>query len=336
MNHRFLVRNLSLVSAFFLIALQAAPQSLNPRWKQHFPDRIDWYVRSSTGILLVRSGKSLTAVDAMDGSRLWTLPDVQTTFSTNAVAGYSLRGKNMLEVPGMGILLLNRVRLPGNADGRLIALNLMTGERLWDRAEIDDLVTLTPIFKEGQVVIASRKLQKRFLGGELMLPWGYGLPYNTYPFHFKFMCLDLFTGKTLWSTEYRHLMSPGFHSLQAFGDQLFLQSVEPAKLAVIRIDSTSGNILWEDSQRLYTSAVIPVPSSASPIDPIPLKWYDGKLIYAAKNVYSMVPETKQIKWWIGKFGKVTGLVIEDDFLVALGKKELWQWIPKPDWKHGRG
>jgi hypothetical protein len=322
MNLHSIPRTPGLLLLSFLIALQAAPQSLKPSWKIDFPNKIDWYVRTPSGVLLVKSGRSLTSVDALEGRQLWTLPEVESTFSTHAVGGYYLRGKNMLEVPGLGILLLNRVRLPGDTTGRLIALNLMTGERLWDKPEIDDLATLIPIFGRGQVVLASRKLQKKAILLAASVPWGYGLDFDPYPFHFKFNCIDLFTGKTMWATEYPLLLNPGFHNLQVFGDQLFLQSFQPDKIVVGRIDSSNGNILWNDVQQLFTSAVIPTPSSASPISPVPLEWLNDRLIYAEKNVYSVDPASQHVTWQIEKLGRITGLVARDNFLVALGGKKV--------------
>jgi outer membrane protein assembly factor BamB len=328
MNRRSIPLGLGLLFVLFLIKLQAAPQSLTPKWKKDFPDRIDWYVRTSSGILLIKTGNSLAAVDAVDGRQFWTLPELQTSYSTRAILGYFPRGKDMLEVPGMGILLANRVRLPGDTEGRLIALNLMTGERLWDKPEIDDLVTLIPLFGKGQVVLASRKLQKKALALAASIPWGYGLDFDSYPFHFKFTCLDLFTGKTVWATEYPRLLNPGFHNLEAFGDQLFLQSIQPDKIVVGRIDSSNGNILWIDAQQLFTSAVIPIPSSASPVSPVPLEWFDDRLIYAAKNVYSVDPASQHVTWQIEKLGRITGLVAQNSFLVALGEKKIAAVDPK--------
>jgi len=108
----------------------AFPQSLEPRWKHDFPKEINWYVRTSTGILLVRWGKTLTAVDGVDGRQLWELTNIEPSTFYDRDTAESARGKNLLEVPALGIVLLNRVKLAADAEGKLIALNLDTGQRL--------------------------------------------------------------------------------------------------------------------------------------------------------------------------------------------------------------
>ncbi len=45
-------------------------------------------------------------------------------------------------------------------------MNLMTGERLWDTSPVDELMTAIPIFKSGQVVVVSRRPQKKIMAAE--------------------------------------------------------------------------------------------------------------------------------------------------------------------------
>ena len=142
----------------------ASGQTLELRWKKDFPKSVSWYVRTSPGILIVKSGKSLTAVDGKDGRQLWELSDVRISGMAFAeVPGALERGRNLLEVQGMGVLLLNGVKLPSNSDRRFVALNLMTGEQLWDGPLVDEMMTLVPLYETGEIVVVSRRIQKKSL-----------------------------------------------------------------------------------------------------------------------------------------------------------------------------
>src|SRR5580700_5495414 len=109
-----------LLIALCLAPRIAAAQSTELKWQKIFAKEISWYVRTSPGILLVKSDKGLTALDGSDGRQLWELPDVEPGgINLRNISGLLLRGKNILEVPGLGVLLINRVKLSGDSAGRL-------------------------------------------------------------------------------------------------------------------------------------------------------------------------------------------------------------------------
>jgi hypothetical protein len=60
---RLRFHSLICLCVFCLSAGSALSQSLEERWRKEFPKEISWYVRTSPGILLVKAGKSLTAID---------------------------------------------------------------------------------------------------------------------------------------------------------------------------------------------------------------------------------------------------------------------------------
>ena len=128
---------------------------LKLKWSQEFAKPVDWYVRTSAGIIVAKSGKSLVGIDEINGSLLWTLSDLDldkpglwrgSRYSSDG------RAHDVMEIPGMGILLLNRVRLPGDKEGRLMAVNLETGKRLWDRKATDELMTAIPLYATGETI----------------------------------------------------------------------------------------------------------------------------------------------------------------------------------------
>jgi hypothetical protein len=152
----------SLTLLFALLALQirpAAAQSppLATAWEKSFPHSIDWYIRTSAGILLVRCGKSLAALDGQDGRQLWSLPEIEIG---GGGIGLNDRGKNLLEVPGLPVLLINRAKLPGREDGQLLGVNLSSGEIQWQQPELDDFLGLVPLYDSGRVLMVSKKVNK--------------------------------------------------------------------------------------------------------------------------------------------------------------------------------
>jgi hypothetical protein len=152
----------SLTLLFALLALQirpAAAQSppLATAWEKSFPHSIDWYIRTSAGILLVRCGKSLAALDGQDGRQLWSLPEIEIG---GGGIGLNDRGKNLLEVPGLPVLLINRAKLPGREDGQLLGVKLSSGEIQWQQPELDDFLSLVPLYDSGRVLMVSKKVNK--------------------------------------------------------------------------------------------------------------------------------------------------------------------------------
>ena len=318
-----MIRRVGLISVAFLgiglfFGSTAVAQRLEFLWKKDFPKSVSWYVRTSAGILLVKSGKGLTALDGKDGRELWELADVRVSETgLAAMPGTLERGLNILEVPGMGVLLLNGVKLPGNSERRLIALNLMTGERLWDAPPVDELMTAIPLYESGQIVLVSRRPQKKILVAEevaaaaaatevpfVLLPGV--LPY---PYRFELERVDLATGKVQWNEEYPHTFTPGATSVRAFGDHLFIYF---GNRFLGCVNLANGKVLWEEgTKHLGTGSL-----------PLPLQMANWWLIYGSTNVRAVVPETDKVAWTIEKLGRVTGIFVHDGLAVAIGEKRM--------------
>jgi outer membrane protein assembly factor BamB len=301
MNHPLGFRPFALLFVFCFVATPAHPQSAKVRWTKDFPKPISWYVHTSAGILLVKTGKPLTALDPDDGHQLWQLPD----------AGQDIPLRNLVELPGMGVLLLNHTKVPGQSDDRLVALNLLTGERLWDGPQIDDLLTAVPLPGSREFVLVSIRLQRKVLAAEAAASGAAHLPLALYPypFRFEFRRLDPLTGKTQWSAEYPHTLNIGSFNLAAFGDHLLLYF---ANSILGCVDLANGSRLWEvGSKKLM---------SASPS--LPLEFADTRLIYVLKDVRATDPATNQLAWKIDRLGKVTGLSLHDGLLAALGDEHI--------------
>jgi hypothetical protein len=323
-------RRLHLLASFFVLCFfadPATPQSLHFRWKKEFPKEISWYVRTSPGILLVKAGKSVTAIDGASGQQLWELPKVEGSGLLNSdIADEFPRGKNMIEVPGMGVLLLNRVKLPGDSEGHLIALNLMTGERLWDQPEADDLLTAIPLYGTREIVLVSRRLQRKAYAKRVtvlavaaaaagLVPPLFGAEAMTfilpepYPFRLVFQRVDAVSGKAQWNAEYPHTFNPGAQSSSVIGEQMFI-NFNNGVFGVV--DLKNGNRSWEGHVRAFDINSLPLPG----IRP------GDRLIYGWKNVEAIDPATRQLSWEIGKLGQITGISACGELVVAIGHKSI--------------
>jgi outer membrane protein assembly factor BamB len=293
----------------------ANAQTLKLRWSKQFSQRVSWHARTSPGIILIMVGKRLTAVDEAEGQQLWTLPVIESSFAMGGVNSAAERGHNILEVPGMGILLLNRVKLPGDSDWRLVALNLMTGKRLWDQPQVDDLMTVVTLYESGHAILVSRRIQKRVMATELVLARaaGLGLVYMPlvlpYPYRFELVRIDLATGKQVWSSEYDWTFTPGTASVKTFGDHLFIY-FDNRMIACLNV--SDGELLWEDGKKLFGSKT----------QALPLHMVDGQLIYSLSEVHAVDPATQKEAWGIDDLGKITGMVVQDGLVVALGEKNI--------------
>jgi len=314
-------RRVGLISVTFLgiglfFGRAATAQRLEFLWKKEFPKSVSWYVRTSPGILLVKSGNSLTALDGKDGRPRWELADVGLDSTSVAdMPGAENRGLNVLEVPWMGVLLLNRARLPNTAERRLIALNLMTGERLWDAPPVDEMMTVIPFYGSGQIVVVSRRVQKKILVAEAAaavtseVPFLFASGVLPYPYRFELERLDLATGKVQWSMEYPHTFTPGTTSVRAFGDHFFVYF---GNRFLGCVDLANGNVVWEDGAKHLWSGSLP----------LPLQTANGRLIYVSKEVQAIDPETEKVAWIIEDLGKITGIYVHDGLAVAIGEKRM--------------
>lgn len=302
------------------------------RWKKDFRKDVSWYVRTSPGILLVQAGNSLSAIDGVTGKQLWELPEVKTNSHTSTDLDIRERGRNMLEVPGMGVLLLNRVKLPGDSDWRLIALNLATGKRLWDQPQTDDLLMVVPLSGTRDILLVSRHLERFKYAAELTV-WSAGrmavdaasmeplvawavsaAPYvvgSPYPVHLIFQRVDPVSGKTAWNAEYPHAVSYAAQGLQVIGDQLYL-SFGNGEFGIMNL--ANGRYIREYIPKRFDVDNLPLPVLPG--------FPDEQFVYAGKNVEAINLNSLQIDWEIRKLGKMTGISLFGELVVAIGHENM--------------
>jgi outer membrane protein assembly factor BamB len=216
----------------------------------------------------------------------------------------------------MGMLLLNAAELPSGAERRLIALNLMTGERLWDAPPVDEMMTVIPLYKSGQIVVVSRRPQKKILAAEAAAAMASQVPFLfasgailPYPYRFELERLDLATGKVQWNEEYPRTFTPGTTIVTAFGDHLFVYF---GNHFLGCMDLASGKVLWEDGAKHLWSGSLP----------LPLEMANGRLIYVSKDLQAIDPQTDKVAWMIKDLGKVSGIFGHDGLVVAILEKRI--------------
>jgi outer membrane protein assembly factor BamB len=326
MNRYLILFILAALGALSLLARPGAAQLGEPRWQKEFPDSVSWFARTSPGILLVRAGRSLTALDPLDGRQLWSFTDVEFVGHTRLLSRPpSGRASNILEVPGTGVLLLNRAKFPGDSQGHLVAFNLTTGERLWELPQIENLTKAIPLAGTTQAVLVSTLLQTAmdalertsFILSDSSLWPGY-------EFHFEFRRIDALTGKIVWTSEFKKIFFPGEFEVNALGDQLV---VYVQNRVIGSFSLADGSHLWQEGQLGQRDNRLPR---------LPLLRANGHLVYVKKNVRAVDGATKQLVWEIRDLGKVTGIILAGDTVIAVGHSQVAavdSSTGKQDWRN---
>jgi outer membrane protein assembly factor BamB len=266
-------------------------------WEKHFTEPIVWSSRTSGGILIVRTAKTLTAVDR-DGKQLWTIPDIDIGKGPEAdvVAGYIQQ--HVYEVPGIPILLLDRAKLSNDDSEHLLGVNLATGTVAWQLPALNDPLQVFPLYKSNRVLLVANKA--RVLNQPLLI------------------LLDPLTGHEDWSTEATHFLFPGLVQLSEWNGQDYLYTdfqLVPSALA--RIDLSNGKGLWEFREKNYQQP----PRDGTLLVSLPAPVFAGGLVvYAAKNLFGLDPATGKTIWTAGNLGKIKGMQVIDGLVVGAGDK----------------
>lgn len=320
------IRGLLCVLAAVCVGAGARPAlgeklKLKLKWSQEFAKSIDWYVRTSAGIIVAKAGKEIAGIDEVEGAQLWSLPEAHQTIKWyGSMNEYAQRARDVLEVPGTGILLLNHVKFPGDGESRLVAINLLNGKRLWDQPEIDELMTAVPLYASGEAVLVTRRSDTKRLAVQMIAAagaaaaegvatGGFGYFSGPYPYHFELMRIDLATGRAKWDEEYHRVFTPGTARISTSKNELFLYF---SNHLMSSFNLENGKLIWEDGEK----------SSGNVRLPIPVKMANGSLVYSSEYVRGVDPATQKEKWSIEEIGKVTGIVIRDDLVIALGEKKM--------------
>jgi len=298
------------------IGVRAAAPDLTPKWQQTFPDSVHWYLRTSLGILLVRSGKALIALDGVDGKQLWSFPEIEINgwLGTSRLAA---RGNNLFEIPGYSILLINRARLNGSKDeiGELLAVDLWTGEVLWKRSALEDLAALVPLYDSGRILLVTRKLATErvvFKSLPYVQPAVFlALADSSPPFRPQMYSIDISTGRMDWKNECPRVLGPLFFDVRELYGRLFLHEANGKGSTILgSVDLQTGSRSWESSgSPNFSLATMPA-----------LQAVNDHVIMGSHGVTAFDPASGSPAWSATKIGPVSGLITDGDTILGTGSK----------------
>lgn len=313
MRRPFLCLLLTFFAVSFLDNNRLQAQSLEFRWQQSFPKSVSWYVRTSPGILLVHSGNSLIALEGLDGHELWSIPEIHFPLAPYPRDNPISVWRNLVEVPGKGVLLLNNVRLNGEKDAHLIGVNLATGEKLWQQPPLEHLLgSALPIPGTSEALLVAYHFDRLLAAGQAAASGGY---LNLGPFRFVLQRMDLATGKVRWNAEYPYVFNWGANNIQIFGNAAILNY---SNSVVGAVDLSNGKPSWKDGLSLF---------GGSPRD-LPPVYSQGHVIYALKELLAVDPVDDKAAWVVDDLGKITGIIAHNQSLYALGSRSLASLDPK--------
>ena len=317
-----LVSSVLLWTFGFCCSLTAAQPESPAVWEKQFPGSIDWYMGTLPDVLLVRADNTLFAIDGKDGRELWSMKGLKVG------AGR----RNILEIPGTPILLLNRARLPGlNTGGELLAVDLWTGKLLWRQPQTDDFLELIPFYESERVLLISSKTDKPLTVANwvavTLLTLG-----RVEPGRFrklKFQLQDMFGSEVEWVSEYASFFGRGssVDSVQfyEFDGQLYVrEEKESGPLAVGRVDLRTGQRAWKFGKGYSfrrSGGLAQMFADGKPFDGAdnPL-FVDGKILITGKHVFALDPLVGKPVWTAKNLGAVSGLIEKQGVVFGAGKR----------------
>ena len=169
MNKRIIQLGLSLLS---VAAINSALAVSSPAWTAKLPEAVKWQETTSIGTLLVGTSASICSLDPETGAIQWTRSEFAKTSTFN-----------VREIPGTPVLLVNDHSSAMNPKTKIAALNILTGETLWETEKEQGY----PI---GAFPVLSKKLVLVFQNGSSE---GGGIYLTAH---------EILTGKKLWRVKY--------------------------------------------------------------------------------------------------------------------------------------
>jgi outer membrane protein assembly factor BamB len=322
---------------------QASPQTDASAvvWEHKFSENIDWYIRTSAGILLIRSGRTLTAIDGTNGKQLWSIPHIEI----EGQWGLAARGVNVMEVPDLSILLINRAKLSAGDQAQLLGVDLWTGKVSWRQPELDTLWEVVPLEDSGRILLLTvkdLKKQTALVTAMEVAPYaglaGAVLGQTTSPLRLEERLLDPRTGDTAWTSQYPQEVVPAYvEGLEASG-QIYLSEYDGHGFAALTdLDQSSGKSVWEYKRSNGLSAVSsPMPEFRSSDVawtakhttganlPPPVQFAGERIIFATgkpfdpENLLAFDATSGKLIWTASRPGVVHGLIADGDLILGSG------------------
>jgi len=284
---------------------RAAAQSDSPpvAWEKQFPKSIDWYVRTSTGVLLVRSGNMLHAVDGKDGRELWSMKGLD-------LGGSKQRGKNISEIPGTPVLLVKsrkpKARMRNSRQmGSLLAVDLWKGTLLWQQYLALDLAAGGGRSKSTSFtgVENFQQLIPFYDSERILLVNDPGMDIGK-AFKARLQLQHMFKNKVEWRQRYPATL--GIVDMDLSWEQIDGELYAHKgwrKRDLGRLDLETGERVWKFQKPYLTFA-------------------DGKILFGGKDVVALDPVTREPVWQTEGLGGASLWVLGPDALFVSGEKQV--------------
>ena len=280
MNKRLFRLGLSLLS---VAAINSALAVSSPAWKTKLPEAVKWQETTSVGTLLVGTSASICSLDPETGAIQWTRNEFAKTSPFN-----------VYEVVGTPVLLVNDHSSQFNPKTKIVALNLITGETLWEiereqgypigmYAFPQKNIALVfqngsseggGVFMSGYEILTGKKLWRvKYSGagdiiqhpadnsGKFIITTD--LSGNAEPVlegDFVYLpftgaaCYNLLTGEKKWGHEFKS--APRDFKRAAAGIMIDGDTVFASGVSkVVAIDKASGTIKWE-SKKVFSGTIV--------------------------------------------------------------------------------
>ncbi len=273
-----------------LLSASAAAQSTPPlAWQKQFEGDIDWYVRTSAGVLLVRAANTIFALDGQDGRELWSMKGLDTR---------GPRGRNLLEIPGTPFLLAKRAR-PDHPQGlgALLLINLWSGKNQMLELNVEELVHAIPFYDRER----------------LLLVTGPANPALVHSPRFQWRPLfDHHYEKSDWKTKYpAGFGGPGmrFAGFYLVEGQLYLYLVgSGVGFEVSRVELGKGKRAWKFGKGFRAGSLVPPRLVAD------------KLLVAGTEIFVLDATTGKQTSSVKGLGKVVGWFQQGSVILGLAEK----------------
>lgn len=182
MNKRLF--QLGLTALLNVAAITSALAVSSPAWTAKLPEAVKWQETTSIGTLLVGTAGSICSLDPETGAIQWTRSEFAKTTPFN-----------VHEIEGTPVLLVNDHSSMMNPKTKIVALNILTGETIWE-------IEREQGYPIGMYSFPGKNIALVFQNGYSQADGGNGLFMSAY---------EILTGKRLWRVKYGSLNAAALH-----------------------------------------------------------------------------------------------------------------------------
>lgn len=294
MNPTFL--RLGLSAFLCATAINTLHAVSSPAWTAKLPEAVKWQQTTSIGTLLVGTSSSICSLDPETGAIQWTRSEFAKTSPFN-----------VHEVVGTPVLLVNDHSSMMNPKTKVVGLNILTGETLWEiEREQGYPVGMFAFPAKGVALVFS----SGYVQGE-----GNGVFMAAY---------EIMTGKRLWRTKYASISEVSLHPADNSGKFIVTTDLSGHARPVLDGDyvylpftgAACYNVMTGEKKWGHEFKAVPKEFKRAAAGIV----LDGDVVYASgvNKVVAVDKATGAIKWETKKVysGTIVQLLPAGDKIVA--------------------